>query len=80
MTNPANDIDLLMSLDPLELTNDDLTAIITYHRDLRAQREAGKGRAARVKANPATKLDIAALMSSVVAPTVGGGQIIKRRV
>lgn len=77
---PTNDIDLLMSIDPLDLTKSDLSAIILYHRNLRAEREAGKGRAARAKVNPATKLDVAALMSSIVATISGGGNAIKRRV
>lgn len=78
---PTNDIDLLMSLDPLELTHDDLSAIVLYHRDLRAQREAGKGKAAAKAARGSgVKLDIASLMSSIVTPQVGGGASIKRRV
>lgn len=80
MTNPSNDIDLLMSIDPLDLTKDDLRGIIAYHRNLRAEREAGKGRAARAANAPKVKLDIASLMQAVVVPTVGGGQSIKRRV
>lgn len=80
MTSTPNDIDLLMSLDPLSLTKDDLSAIVLYHRNLRATREAGKGKAARAKATPGAKLDITSLMSSIVAPAAGGGNIIKRRV
>lgn len=37
-----NDIDLLMSLDPLELSKQDIEVIIAYHRNQRAMREAGK--------------------------------------
>lgn len=74
---PTSDIDLLMSLDPLSLTKDDLSAIVAYHRRLRAEREAGKGRAARAANAPKVKLDLAKL--GLVA-TPGGGSVIKRRV
>lgn len=79
MTNPApvSDIDLLMSLDPLELTKTDLSAIVAYHRKLRAEREAGKGRAARAANAPKVKLDLAKLG---LVTTPGGGSVIKRRV
>lgn len=79
MTNsaPISDIDLLMSLDPLALTKPDLSAIVAYHRKLRAEREAGKGRAARAANAPKVKLDLAKL--GLVA-TPGGGSVIKRRV
>ncbi len=84
MTNPSispNDLDLLMSIDPLSLTKENLDDIIRYHRNLRAEREAGKGKAVR-RANAGTaKLDIKALMGSIVtAAPAGGGNIIKRRV
>lgn len=83
MTTPF-DLDTLMSLDPLSLTKEDLTAIVAYHRNLRAEREAGKGKAVRAR-NAATagtgpKLDIKALMGSVVKTEPAGGNIIKRRV
>jgi hypothetical protein len=74
---PTSDLDLLMSLDPLELTKSDLSAIVAYHRKLRAEREAGKGRAARAANAPKVKLDLAKL--GLVA-TPGGGSMIKRRV
>lgn len=75
--SPISDIDLLMSIDPLNLTKDDLSAIVAYHRKLRAEREAGKGRAARAANAPKVKLDLAKL--GLVA-TPGGGSVIKRRV
>lgn len=76
-TTPISSIDLLMSLDPLALTKDDLSAIVAYHRKLRAEREAGKGRAARAANVPKVKLDLAKLG---LVKTVGGGNVIKRRV
>lgn len=80
MTNdpsPVSDIDLLMSLDPLNLTKTDLSQIVAYHRKLRAEREAGRGKAARAANAPKVKLDLAKL--GLVA-AVGGGSVIKRRV
>lgn len=79
MTEPApiSEIDLLMSLDPLELTKIDLSSIVAYHRRLRAEREAGKGRAARAANAPKVKLDLAKLG---LVKTQGGGSVIKRRV
>ena len=85
MTNPAptsNDLDLLMSIDPLDLTKDDLSKIVAYHRNLRAEREAGKGKAVRARNAAAAggpKLDIAKLLGSMVIPTPQGGNIIRRR-
>lgn len=37
----SNNIDLLMDLDPLLMTPDDITQIIEYHRRNRANFEAG---------------------------------------
>jgi len=37
----ANEIDLLMDKDPLELTKEDIESIVTYYRRLRVQFEAG---------------------------------------
>lgn len=81
MTEPIspNDLDTLMSIDPLSLTKSDLDAIIHYHRNLRAEREAGKGKAVRRANSGVAKLDISKLMQSIVTaqPT---GNVIKRRV
>lgn len=78
MTNPPiSSIDLLMSLDPLSLTKDDLSSIVAYHRKLRAEREAGKGRAARAANAPKVKLDLAKLG---LVKVEGGGSVIKRRI
>lgn len=79
-TPTPTDIDYLMAIDPLSLTKDDLTEIIRYHRKLRAEREAGKGRAARAANAPKIKLDMQTLLASVVSPTSAGTPSIKRRV
>ncbi len=86
-----NDIDELMNRlsDPEYLSSGmatksgDIAACVLYHRNIRAAREAGKGKAVR-RANAGTaKLDIASLMSSIVTasgvkPTATSG--FKRRV
>ena len=41
MATEPNDIDLLMSLDPLEYSKTDIDIIIAYHRNQRALREKG---------------------------------------
>lgn len=68
---PANDLDLLMSLDPLTYTDLDLDRIIAYQRKARAQRESGiKPKRGQV-AGPPKKLDegIAAALG-INKPTV----------
>lgn len=77
MTEEApTDLNVLMSLDPLELTRQDRDAIIAYQRKQRAQREAG----VRVKKPKAEgpKLDIKALLGTVPKPASGSS--IRRRI
>lgn len=38
----GNEIDLLMTLDPLDLTEGDIQKIVAYQRRLRAQYDAGE--------------------------------------
>lgn len=58
----------------------DMDSLIRYHRNLRAEREAGKGKAARrTAAGTGPKLDISKLMSSIVTAQPSGN-VIKRRV
>ena len=63
------DLDMLMTLDPLKLSAQDLGVIIQYHRNIRANREAGKGR----KAGPAAAKPkgVAELLGKVQKPLVG---------
>jgi len=60
------DLDMLMTLDPLKLGGADLDIIIQYHRNIRANREAGKGR----KAGPAAAAPagVAKLLNKVIKP------------
>lgn len=71
----TNDLDLLMSRDPLDLSDQDLAAIIAYHRAQRARRAAGEK---PTKPTSAT-VDISAITNKLIKaaqPTV----TIKRRV
>jgi len=68
MTNDEEPTDLtaLMTLDPLQLSKQDLDRIIAYQRKQRVQREAG-GKTKRAKeAGPA--VDIKALMGKIQKP------------
>lgn len=68
MTDEPNDIDTLMSKDPLELTKLDLDKIIAYNRNQRAAKEKG-GKAAKDK-GPSQKLDLTKLGLKVAAPDI----------
>ena len=70
MTNetPTNDIDLLMSKDPLDMSSLDIDAIIAYNRNQRAAKEAGGTRASRK--SPAEKLDLGKLGLKPVVPKI----------
>jgi hypothetical protein len=60
------DLTALMTLDPLQLSKQDLDRIIAYQRKQRVQREAG-GKTKRAKeAGPA--IDIKALMGKIAVP------------
>ena len=65
-----NDIDWLMSLDPLEWKTDgpEITATIAYHRNQRAMREAGKK--PKKDTGPKTTLDLTKLGLRPAAPKI----------
>lgn len=67
------DLDMLMTLDPLKLGRADIDEIIRYHRNVRVQREQGKGRAAAAKTSAAKPKGIAELLASK-KPTVTVGR------
>jgi len=67
MTEEPTDLTALMSLDPLDLTKQDLDKIITYQRKQRMQREAGGRTKKATGETPA--VDIKALMNKIVKPT-----------
>lgn len=57
-----NDLDTIMSLDPLDLTTEDIDAIILYHRNRRAKLAEG-GKSARPKKDkgPSVEIDLVKL-------------------
>lgn len=68
------DLDALMDLDPLSLSDRDIDAIIAYHRNNRA-REGADGKMAKPKGTATkAKLDLADLIKGIAepAPKVGG--------
>lgn len=73
-----NDIDVLMSLDPLELSRQDLDRIIAYQRKMRGQREAGVKTKKPKGEGP--KVDIKDLLASIPKPVRAPVAGIKRRV
>ena len=76
----ANEIDELMSMDPLEMAAKDIDAIIAYHRKNRANAEAG----IKPKKEAGPKVSLTSLMDKIKAkqglpatapakaPTTGG--------
>ncbi len=66
MTEEPTDLTALMSLDPLDLTKQDLDKIIAYQRKQRIQREAGGRTKKATGETPA--VDIKALMNKIVKP------------
>lgn len=70
----SNEIDDLMSLDPLSMTKDNIDGIITHYRTKRANAEAG------IKPTKASgpKASLTSIMDSLVAKPAG--EPVKRRV
>jgi hypothetical protein len=71
----SNDLDELMSRDPLSLSEADLSAIIAYHRNQRSRKAAGEK---PIKSSP-TSIDISDIAKKLITsstPTVS----IKRRI
>jgi hypothetical protein len=67
MSDELNDIDYLMTIDPMELSTAEgtlgrkrLDAIIAYHRNQRAVKEVG-GKRPKKDVGPAVKIDLEAL-------------------
>ena len=52
-----NEVDLLMDLDPLELSAQNIDSIITYHRKMRQNHEAGVK--PKKESGPKQKIDLA---------------------
>lgn len=56
-----SDLDWIMTKNPLDLTNDDIDALILQQRNYRAQREAGTYKATRKPTASAPALDLVKL-------------------
>lgn len=69
-----NEIDLLMSLDPLELSEQDLDKIISYQRKARANFEAG----VKPKKGGADKIESSELLGKL--GLIKAPEPIKRRI
>jgi len=68
----SNDLDELMSRDPLELSSQDIDAIIDFHRKARARRASGEK-----VTKP--KIDVQEILSKTMAKPVDANPI-KRRI
>lgn len=69
---PPSELDELMSRDPLDLSSQDIDAIIAYHRDLRAKKAAGEVRSSRSRKGadaPTSGIDLVALVQGVKVPS-----------
>lgn len=72
-----DDIDALMSDDPLQLSRQDLDRIIAYQRKQRAAREAGvKTRKAKMEVPAGASLS--ELLATIPKPAAGPSQIKRR--
>lgn len=78
---PADSLDQLMDLDPLELTKENLDSIIAFHRKKRAEREAA-GPRTRGKATKDTGASsaLADLVKSMAKAAPPAGPVVKRRI
>ena len=70
-----NTVDQLMDLDPLSLTQDDISSIIAYHRKARAN--ATSGGKARKDTGP--KVDISEVMAKLAGPVAPPVGAVRRR-
>jgi len=75
MTDEPTDLTALMSLDPLDLTKQDLDKIIAYQRKQRMVREAGGRTKKATGETPA--VDIKALMNKIVKPAAAPTMLTK---
>lgn len=76
MTDPApNTVDALMDLDPLQLTQEDISSIIAYHRKARANATSG----GKAKRDTGPKIDISEVMAKLAEPLAQAAGIVRRR-
>lgn len=69
MPSEENTVDVLMSLDPLDLTAANIDSIIAHHRKNRANAAAG----IKPKREQGPKIDIEGIMGKLLA----GGEVLK---
>lgn len=74
MIDSPNDLDELMSRDPIELSKQDIDTIIAYHRKQRARRASGE-KPSKDTAGP--RIDLSKIVAGLKPKPVG--PIIKRR-
>ena len=70
-----NTVDQLMEIDPLELTSENIDAIIAYHRKARAASTGGKAK--RDTAGP--KVDISEVMKALGGAPAPVAGVVRRR-
>lgn len=71
-----SDLDDLMSRDPMSLSSQDIDAIITYHRTLRAKRAAGE----KPTKPAAASIDITALTQNLIKKSNPQPPIARRKI
>lgn len=72
----ANELDLLMDMDPLELSKQDIDKIIEYQRKARANFQAG----IKPKKEVGPKKDLSEILGALAPKAAPAGPAIKRRV
>lgn len=75
VSDQTNTIDALMDLDPLSLTQENISSIIAYHRKARAN--ATSGGKARKDTGP--KVDISEVMAKLSGPAAPPTPTVRRR-
>lgn len=70
-----NTVDDLMSIDPLELTADNIDSIIAHHRKARAN--AAQGIKAKKESGP--KIDISSVMANLTGAVEAKPPTVRRR-
>ena len=74
MSEAPNTVDMLMDLDPLSLTSENIDSIIAYHRKARAASTGG-----RAKKDTGPKVDISEVMKALGGAPAPVVSTIRRR-
>jgi hypothetical protein len=70
-----NTVDMLMDIDPLQLTQEDISSIIAYHRKARANATPG----GKAKKDTGPKIDISEVMRNLGGAPAPAAGIVRRR-